>query len=122
MLFERDLALHGPSGRGVRLILTRPAPVAANHRSAAALLARFWRGRGVGFRAGPEEILHKFDEVELAKVGPLASLQPTRLPLRCRRFLALAAHTRLWSIPAAGLRWAARRFEAVNVDQDGFAT
>ncbi len=30
---------------------------------------------------GPEKILHKFDEVELAKVGPLASLQLTRLPL-----------------------------------------
>jgi Undecaprenyl-phosphate glucose phosphotransferase len=30
---------------------------------------------------GPERILHKFDEVELAKVGPLASLQLTRLPL-----------------------------------------
>ena len=76
----------------------------------------------MGFRAGPKEILYKFDEVELAKIGPLANLQLTRLPLRCRRFLALADHTRLRSIPAAGLRWAARRFEAVNVDQDGFAT
>jgi Undecaprenyl-phosphate glucose phosphotransferase len=35
----------------------------------------------VEIHLGPEEILHKFDEVELAKVGPLASLQLTRLPL-----------------------------------------
>jgi Undecaprenyl-phosphate glucose phosphotransferase len=35
----------------------------------------------VEIHLGPERILHKFDEVELAKVGPLASLQLTRLPL-----------------------------------------
>jgi len=35
----------------------------------------------VELHLGPEQILHKFDEVELAKVGPLASLQLTRLPL-----------------------------------------
>ncbi len=35
----------------------------------------------VEIHLGPEKILHKFDEVELAKVGPLASLQLTRLPL-----------------------------------------
>jgi len=35
----------------------------------------------VEIQLGPEQILHKFDEVELAKVGPLASLQLTRLPL-----------------------------------------
>jgi Undecaprenyl-phosphate glucose phosphotransferase len=35
----------------------------------------------VEIHLGPEQILHKFDEVELAKVGPLASLQLTRLPL-----------------------------------------
>ena len=35
----------------------------------------------VEIHLGPEPILHKFDEVELAKVGPLASLQLTRLPL-----------------------------------------
>jgi Undecaprenyl-phosphate glucose phosphotransferase len=35
----------------------------------------------VEIHLGPERILHKFEEVELAKVGPLASLQLTRLPL-----------------------------------------
>ena len=35
----------------------------------------------VEIHLGPEQILHKFEEVELAKVGPLASLQLTRLPL-----------------------------------------
>jgi len=35
----------------------------------------------VEIHLGPERILHKFDEVELAKVGPLASLQLKRLPL-----------------------------------------
>ena len=35
----------------------------------------------VEIHLGPERILHKFDEVELAKIGPLASLQLTRLPL-----------------------------------------
>jgi Undecaprenyl-phosphate glucose phosphotransferase len=35
----------------------------------------------VELHLGPEQILHKFEEVELAKVGPLASLQLTRLPL-----------------------------------------
>jgi Undecaprenyl-phosphate glucose phosphotransferase len=35
----------------------------------------------VEIHLGPERILHKFDEVELAKVGPLASLQLTRMPL-----------------------------------------
>jgi Undecaprenyl-phosphate glucose phosphotransferase len=35
----------------------------------------------VEIHLGPERILHKFDEVELSKVGPLASLQLTRLPL-----------------------------------------
>jgi Undecaprenyl-phosphate glucose phosphotransferase len=35
----------------------------------------------VEIHLGPEQILHKFEEVELAKVGPLASLQLRRLPL-----------------------------------------
>jgi Undecaprenyl-phosphate glucose phosphotransferase len=35
----------------------------------------------VEIHLGPEQILHKFDEVELAKIGPLASLQLNRLPL-----------------------------------------
>ena len=35
----------------------------------------------VEIHLGPERILHKFDEVELSKLGPLASLQLTRLPL-----------------------------------------
>jgi Undecaprenyl-phosphate glucose phosphotransferase len=35
----------------------------------------------VEIHLGPEQVLHKFDEVELARVGPLASLQLTRLPL-----------------------------------------
>jgi len=35
----------------------------------------------VEIHLGPEQILHKFDEVELTKLGPLASLQLTRMPL-----------------------------------------
>jgi Undecaprenyl-phosphate glucose phosphotransferase len=35
----------------------------------------------VEIHLGPEQILHKFEEVELARVGPLASLQLTRMPL-----------------------------------------
>ena len=35
----------------------------------------------VEIHLGPEQILHRFDEVELSKLGPLASLQLTRLPL-----------------------------------------
>ncbi len=35
----------------------------------------------VEIHLGPEQILHKFEEVELSKLGPLASLSLTRLPL-----------------------------------------
>jgi Undecaprenyl-phosphate glucose phosphotransferase len=35
----------------------------------------------VEIHLGPERILHKFDNVQLAKLGPLASLQLTRVPL-----------------------------------------
>ena len=35
----------------------------------------------VEIHLGPEQILHKFEEVELSKLGPLASLQLTRRPL-----------------------------------------
>ena len=35
----------------------------------------------VEIHLGPEQILHKFEDVELAKLGPLASLQLTRMPL-----------------------------------------
>jgi Undecaprenyl-phosphate glucose phosphotransferase len=35
----------------------------------------------VEIHLGPEQILHKFEEVELSKLGALASLQLTRLPL-----------------------------------------
>ncbi len=35
----------------------------------------------VEIHLGPEQILHKFEEVELAKLGPLATLQLTRMPL-----------------------------------------
>jgi Undecaprenyl-phosphate glucose phosphotransferase len=35
----------------------------------------------VEIHLGPEQILHKFDDVELSKHGPLASLQLTRRPL-----------------------------------------
>ena len=35
----------------------------------------------VEIHLGPEQIMHKFEEVELAKLGPLATLQLTRLPL-----------------------------------------
>lgn len=35
----------------------------------------------VEIHLGPERILHKFDDVQLSKLGPLASLQLTRVPL-----------------------------------------
>jgi Undecaprenyl-phosphate glucose phosphotransferase len=35
----------------------------------------------VEIHLGPEQILHKFEDVELSKLGPMASLQLTRLPL-----------------------------------------
>jgi Undecaprenyl-phosphate glucose phosphotransferase len=35
----------------------------------------------VEIHLGPEQILHKFEDVELSKLGPLASLKVTRLPL-----------------------------------------
>jgi Undecaprenyl-phosphate glucose phosphotransferase len=35
----------------------------------------------VEIHLGPEQILHKFEEVELSKLGPLATLQLTRIPL-----------------------------------------
>jgi Undecaprenyl-phosphate glucose phosphotransferase len=35
----------------------------------------------VEIHLGPEQILHKFEEVELSKLGPLASLRLTRRPL-----------------------------------------
>ena len=35
----------------------------------------------VEIHLGPEQILHKFDDVQLTKLGPLSSLQLTRLPL-----------------------------------------
>jgi Undecaprenyl-phosphate glucose phosphotransferase len=35
----------------------------------------------VEIHLGPEQILHKFDDVQLTKLGPLASLQLTRVPL-----------------------------------------
>jgi Undecaprenyl-phosphate glucose phosphotransferase len=35
----------------------------------------------VEIHVGPEQILHKFEEVRLSKLGPLTSLQLTRLPL-----------------------------------------
>ena len=37
----------------------------------------------VEIHLGPEQILHKFEEVELSKLGPLATLQLTRMPLSC---------------------------------------
>jgi Undecaprenyl-phosphate glucose phosphotransferase len=45
-------------------------------RCAAAFLAL-----PVEIHLGPEQILHKFEDVELSKLGPLASLRLTRLPL-----------------------------------------
>jgi hypothetical protein len=35
----------------------------------------------VEIHLGPEQILHKFETVELSRLGTLASLQPTRMPL-----------------------------------------
>jgi polysaccharide biosynthesis protein PslA len=35
----------------------------------------------VEIHLGPEQVLHKFEEVELSKLGPLASLRVTRVPL-----------------------------------------
>ena len=35
----------------------------------------------VEIHLGPEQVLHRFEDVELSKLGPLASLQLTRMPL-----------------------------------------
>jgi Undecaprenyl-phosphate glucose phosphotransferase len=35
----------------------------------------------VEIHLGPEQILHKFEDIELSKMGPMASLQLTRMPL-----------------------------------------
>ncbi len=41
----------------------------------------------VEIHLGPEQILHKFEEVELSTLGPLASLQLTRRPLSRREII-----------------------------------
>jgi exopolysaccharide biosynthesis polyprenyl glycosylphosphotransferase len=53
----------------------------------------------VEIHLGPEQILHKFEELELAKIGPLASLQLTRLPLS----RAEVVQKRLFDIVCAAL-------------------
>jgi len=70
----------------------------------------------VEIHLGPEQILHKFEDAELSKLGPLASLKVTRLPLSTfevvqkRLFdlvfaaLALLAFTPLLVVVAALIR------------------
>ncbi len=53
----------------------------------------------VELHLGPEQILHKYDEVELAQIGPLASLKLTRVPLS--RFEVV--QKRLFDLVAASL-------------------
>jgi Undecaprenyl-phosphate glucose phosphotransferase len=79
-VLDRDLAEAVASVRALEpdaIYLLLPwSAIEIIHRCAETFLAL-----PVEIHLGPEQILHKFDEVELAKVGPLASLQLTRLPL-----------------------------------------
>ncbi|HZC55035.1 MAG TPA: undecaprenyl-phosphate glucose phosphotransferase [Xanthobacteraceae bacterium] len=79
-VLDRDLAEAAASVRALQpdaIYLLLPwSATEIIHRCAETFLAL-----PVEIHLGPEQILHKFDEVELAKVGPLASLQLTRLPL-----------------------------------------
>ena len=59
----------------------------------------------VEIHLGPEQILHKFEEVKLSKLGPVASLQLTRRPL-----------TRLRNHAEAGVRSGVRRRRAAADD------
>jgi Undecaprenyl-phosphate glucose phosphotransferase len=77
---DRDLAEAIASVRGVEpdaIFLLLPwSATETIERCAAAFLTL-----PVEIHLGPEQILHKFEDVELSKLGPLASLQLTRLPL-----------------------------------------
>ena len=56
----------------------------------------------VEIHLGPEQILHKFDEVELSKLGPLSSLQLTRA-CRCRASKSCKSGCSIWSFAAVAL-------------------
>jgi len=77
---DRDLAEAIASVRSVEpdaIFLLLPwSATDTIERCAAAFLAL-----PVEIHLGPEQILHKFEDVELSKLGPLASLQLTRMPL-----------------------------------------
>ena len=77
---DRDLAEAIASVRGVEpdaIFLLLPwSATETIERCAAAFLTL-----PVEIHLGPEQILHKFEDVELSKLGHLASLQLTRLPL-----------------------------------------
>ena len=77
---DQDLAEATASVRGVEpdaIFLLLPwSATATIERCAEAFLSL-----PVEIHLGPEQILHKFEDVELSKLGPLASLQLTRMPL-----------------------------------------
>jgi len=77
---DRDLAEAVASVRGLEpdsIFLLMPwSATATIERCAETFLSL-----PVKIHLGPEQILHKFEEVELSKLGPLASLQLTRVPL-----------------------------------------
>ncbi len=77
---DRDLAAAATSVRGIEpdaIFLLLPwSATETIDRCAAAFLAL-----PVEIHLGPEQILHKFEDVELSKHGPLASLQLNRMPL-----------------------------------------
>ena len=77
---DRDLSAAATSVRGIEpdaIFLLLPwSATETIDRCAAAFLAL-----PVEIHLGPEQILHKFEDVELSKHGPLASLQLNRMPL-----------------------------------------
>ena len=77
---DRDLAAAAASVRGLEpdaIFLLLPwSATETIERCAAAFLTL-----PVEIHLGPERILHKFEDVELSKHGPLASLQLNRMPL-----------------------------------------
>jgi Undecaprenyl-phosphate glucose phosphotransferase len=77
---ERDLAEAVASVRSLEpdaIFLLMPwSATATIERCAATFLTL-----PVDIHLGPEQILHKFDDVQLTRLGPLSSLQLTRVPL-----------------------------------------
>jgi len=77
---DRDLAQAVASVRGIEpdaIFLLLPWSATAT----IARCAETFLTLPVEIHLGPEQILHKFEDVELSKLGPLASLRLTRRPL-----------------------------------------